>query len=220
MIILFAVPEIIVFFILLIGYGVFSSGIIGTILGIIGLIFNCIVVVVFLSSIYSVFVEQDMEMLPYLLITFIILIAMLVFFIKGKTAQKVDTYSTSSQCPIEEITDGYSFNKLPLASISKNVNINDDAIISTGGRSSIKRRVYKCYKYLYFETAEEDVEVWADNEKVEGEFVRSVSYGAFTRQASLYKYDILNCEYIKIKYTGKDNFAARNIKLYNNYDED
>ena len=94
-----------------------------------------------------------------------------------------------------------------MAEASKNVSAVSDGITSNGRKSTITRRAYGCYKYLYVTASSENYKIFVDDEEVYGETVWVEAFNTKT-----YKYDIKNGDYIQIKNTKKKELK---IKLYN-----
>lgn len=97
-----------------------------------------------------------------------------------------------------------------MAEVSKNVSAVSDGITSNGRKSTITRRAYGCYKYLYVTASSENYKIFVDDEEVYGETVWVEAFNTKT-----YKYDIKNGDYIQIKNTKKKELKIKKIKLYN-----
>ena len=207
---IFAIPEGIVYFIFVLLLGVTSSGILNVILALIGFGVNVLFVCLFADALFSIFGEKEYSKILQLLISGAVLVWCFSFIFNSWTNEKVVKYETVNECPIAEVTEGYNYNKLPLAEASKNVSAVSDGITSNGRKSTITRRAYGCYKYLYVTASSENDKIFVDDEEVYGETVWVEAFNTKT-----YKYDIKNGDYIQIKNTKKKELKIKKIKLYN-----
>ena len=206
---IFAIPEGIVYFIFVLLLGVTSSGILNVILALIGFGVNVLFVCLFADALFSIFGEKEYSKILQLLISGAVLVWCFSFIFNSWTNEKVVKYETVNECPIAEVTEGYNYNKLPLAEVSKNVSAVSDGITSNGRKSTITRRSYGCYKYLYVTASSENYKIFVDDEEVYGETVWVEAFNTKT-----YKYDIKNGDYIQIKNTKKKELKIKKIKLF------
>lgn len=207
---IFAIPEGIVYFIFVLLLGVTSSGILNVILALIGFGVNVLFVCLFADALFSIFGDKEYSKILQLLISGAVLVWCFSFIFNSWTNEKVVKYETVNECTIAEVTEGYNYNKLPLVEASKNVSAVSDGITSNGRKSTITRRAYGCYKYLYVTASSENYKIFVDDEEVYGETVWVEAFNSKT-----YKYDIKNGDYIQIKNTKKKELKIKKIKLYN-----
>jgi hypothetical protein len=186
-------------------------------LGLFGFLFNVTFVCLFADAVYSIFSEGEYLKIIQLLFSGAVLIWMFSVMFSSCADTKVVHYDTSDYCPITDVVEGYDYNKLPLVSVSKNVSWSEESssrnkITSDGSKSTITRRAYGCYKYLYLTSSSEYFKVIVDNNEVSGEIVKGTGLNAHTY---MYRYDIENGDYIQIKNKKKKNLKLNDIKLYN-----
>ena len=214
---IFAIPEGIVYFIFVLILGVYSSGIINIILGLIGFVANVLCLCLFADAVYSIFKEHEYKKIVQLIISGAILIWLLSVVFEGCAREKVVYYETNENYSITDIVDGYDYNKLPLVAASKNVlwhkeDSSGNKISSHGRKAVITRRAYGYYKYLYLTSSSEYFKVIVDNKEITGDIVMGTGLNAHTY---IYRYDIENGDYIQIKNTKKKNLYLKDIKMYN-----
>lgn len=219
---IFAIPEGIIYFIFVLLLGVASTGILNVILGLIGFGVNVACLCIFADALYSIFSEGEYLKIFQLIISGAVLVWMFSILFTSCADEKVVTYETSNECPIVDVVEGYDFNKLPLAAASKNVSwltgeYGENKIESDGSKSTITRRAYGCYKYLYLTSPSNNYKVLVDNKEVYGEIVCGTGLNAHTY---IYRFDIDNGDYIQIKNTKKKDLKVTNIKLYNQIVDD
>ena len=174
----------------------------------------------FLVNLHSLFAEKDKGAILPVICTFIILFVIIMSMITEKSEQRIIKYNTEDNYTISINLEGYDFGELPISAKSKNCTISEDEMKSYSGKSLIESRTYGYWKYLYLDAKDKDlknIKVFADDVNIEGEIVSGTG-ALFQSPRTLYRFDIANCEYVKIKYSGKGDLIIRNLKLYNSYD--